>query len=97
VPPADAASHANPDSNASAHTGAANSPCAKINPVELLDIGRVTDPLFLSSKNNVLQRPKSRFSVPLNLLGGYRWPGAGSVDRETLRKIFRAEIGEVIR
>ena len=31
---------------------------------------------------------------PINLLGGYRWPGARSLDRETLRKILRAEIGE---
>ena len=34
-------------------------------------------------------------AVPINLLGGYRWPGARSLDRETLRKILRAEIGEV--
>ena len=34
-------------------------------------------------------------AVPINLLGGYRWPGAHSLDRETLRKILRAEIGEV--
>jgi hypothetical protein len=32
--------------------------------------------------------------APINLLGGYRWPGASSIDRETLRKILRAEIGE---
>jgi len=31
---------------------------------------------------------------PINLLGGYRWPGARSFDRETLRKILRAEVGE---
>jgi hypothetical protein len=35
--------------------------------------------------------------VPINLLGGYRWPGASSIDRETLRKILRAEIGEAGR
>jgi hypothetical protein len=36
-------------------------------------------------------------AVPINLLGGYRWPGASSIDRETLRKILRAEIGEAVR
>ena len=33
-------------------------------------------------------------AAPINLLGGYRWPGVSSIDRETLRKILRAEIGE---
>jgi endogenous inhibitor of DNA gyrase (YacG/DUF329 family) len=63
------------------------------NPAEYQDSGPVTNPLFLSNKNNGLRGQKSRFSVPLNLLGGYRWPGAGSIDGETLRKILRAEIG----
>ena len=36
-------------------------------------------------------------AAPINLLGGYRWPGAGSIDCETLRKILRAEIGEAAR
>ena len=36
-------------------------------------------------------------AVPINLLGGYRWPGARSIDHETLRKILRAEIGEAPR
>jgi endogenous inhibitor of DNA gyrase (YacG/DUF329 family) len=67
------------------------------NPARYQASGPVTNPLFLSNKNNGLQGQKSRFSVPLNLLGGYRWPGAGSIDRATLRKILRAEIGEVVR
>jgi hypothetical protein len=33
-------------------------------------------------------------AAPINLLGGYRWPGASSIDRKTLRKIIRAEVGE---
>jgi len=33
-------------------------------------------------------------AAPINVLGGYHWPGASSIDRETLRKILRAEIGE---
>ncbi len=33
------------------------------------------------------------FSVPVNLLGGYRWPGATPVDRATLEKIIHREIG----
>jgi endogenous inhibitor of DNA gyrase (YacG/DUF329 family) len=60
------------------------------------DSAPVTNPLFLSHKNNGLQPAKSGSSTPLNLLGGYRWPGAGSVDRETVRKILRAEIGELV-
>ena len=36
-------------------------------------------------------------AVPINLLGGYHWPGANSIDRETLRKILRAEICEAVR
>jgi endogenous inhibitor of DNA gyrase (YacG/DUF329 family) len=67
------------------------------NPARCQDTGPVTNPIFLSNKNNRLRAQKSRFSVPLNLLGGYRWPGAGSIERATLRKILRAEIGEMIR
>jgi hypothetical protein len=33
-------------------------------------------------------------SAPLNLLGGYRWPGAGALDRDTMRKVLRAEVAE---
>jgi endogenous inhibitor of DNA gyrase (YacG/DUF329 family) len=51
-------------------------------------------PLFLSSKNKELQGRKSGSSIPLNILGGHRWPNAGGVDRELLRKIVRAEIGD---
>ena len=36
-------------------------------------------------------------AAPINLLGGYRWPGASPIDRKTLRKILRAEIGEAPR
>jgi predicted nucleic acid-binding Zn ribbon protein len=63
------------------------------NPAKYQDTGPVTNPLFLSNKNNGLRGQKSRFSVPLNLLGGYRWPGADSIEPETLCKIIRAEIG----
>jgi endogenous inhibitor of DNA gyrase (YacG/DUF329 family) len=49
-------------------------------------------PLFLSSKVNGLQREESRSSIPLNVLGGYRWPNAVDVDRGLLGKIVRAEI-----
>jgi hypothetical protein len=37
---------------------------------------------------------KSGSSIPFNILGGYRWPNAIRIDRELLRKIVRAEIGE---
>jgi hypothetical protein len=33
-------------------------------------------------------------AVPINLLGGYRWPGAAALDRETVRKVLRAEVAE---
>ncbi len=56
--------------------------------------GQPTNPLFFSNKNNVLQGRKSGSSIPFNVLGGYRWPNAPAVDRELLRKIIRAEIGD---
>ena len=58
-----------------------------------LDSGRVTNPLFLCNKNNGLQGRKSGSSIPLNVLGGYRWPNAVDVERDLLRKIIRAEVG----
>lgn len=59
------------------------------------DSPKPTNPLFLSNKNNGLQGQKSRSSVPLNMLGGYRWPNAAGIDGELSRKIIRAEIGEL--
>ncbi len=56
--------------------------------------GPVTNPLFFSNKNNVPQGQKSGSSIPFNILGGYRWPNAGAIDRELLRRIVRAEIGD---
>jgi len=58
------------------------------------DSGQPTNPLFLSNKNNELQRQKTGSSMPLNVLGGYRWPNAVGVDRGLLRQIVRAEIGD---
>jgi hypothetical protein len=52
---------------------------------------------FLSNKNNRLRVGKSRSSIPLNVLGGYRWPNALGVDRGLLRKIVRAEIRAWVR
>jgi|SRR6516162_3370419 len=63
------------------------------NSVGYQDSGQPTNPLFLSSKNNGLQGAKSRSSIPFNVLGGHRWPGAVSVGRDLLRKIIQAEIG----
>ena len=57
------------------------------------DGGAVTNPHFLSSKNNELRGPKSGASIPLNVLGGYRWPIVVGADRGLLRQIVRAEIG----
>jgi len=64
------------------------------NASEYVDSGAVTNPHFLSSKNNELRGPKSGASIPLNVLGGYRWLNAVDVERGLLRKIVRAEIGD---
>jgi hypothetical protein len=63
------------------------------NPVVGQDAAKPTNPHFLSNKNNGLQGAKSGSSIPLNVLGGYRWPNALGVERDLLRKIVRAEIG----
>jgi hypothetical protein len=63
------------------------------NPSGYQDGGRVTQPNFFTNKNNGLQGAKSGSSIPLNVLGGYRWPNAVGVERDVLRKIIRAEIG----
>jgi predicted nucleic acid-binding Zn ribbon protein len=57
------------------------------------DTGRVTNPLKTVSKNNELRGSKSGSSIPLNVLGGHRWPNAVGVERDLLRKIIRAEVG----
>ena len=54
--------------------------------------GQPTNPHFLSNKNNELRGAKSGSSIPLNVLGGYRWPNSIAVDAELLRKVVRAEI-----
>ena len=60
-----------------------------------LHSGEPTNPLILSSKNKGLQRQKTGSSIPLNVLGGYRWSNAVGVDRRLLRKIIMAEVGEL--
>jgi len=57
------------------------------------DSGTVTNPHFLSNKNNGLRGAKSGSSIPLNVLGGYRWPGTSPIEPELLHKVIRAEIG----
>jgi endogenous inhibitor of DNA gyrase (YacG/DUF329 family) len=61
------------------------------------DTREALNPLFLSSKNKEPQEQKSGSSIPLNVLGGCRWPNAVRVDRGLLRKIVRAEIGARVR
>jgi endogenous inhibitor of DNA gyrase (YacG/DUF329 family) len=46
-----------------------------------------------ASKNNSLQAAKTGSSVPLNLLGGYRWPNAPQLDARTLANVIHREIG----
>jgi hypothetical protein len=57
------------------------------------DSGLVREPIIFPSKNKAVQKAKLGSSIPLNVLGGYRWPNAVDVDRGLLRKIVRAEIG----
>jgi endogenous inhibitor of DNA gyrase (YacG/DUF329 family) len=57
------------------------------------DSGPVTNPHFLSNKNNSLHGAKSGSSIPLNILGGYRWPGARKLNQKVRENILRAEIG----
>ena len=64
------------------------------NPVLDSDTGQPTNPLFLSNKNNSLQGAKSGSSIPLNVLGGYRWPNAPRLDASTLANVIRREIGD---
>jgi hypothetical protein len=59
------------------------------------DTGRVTNPPFLSNKNNGLRGAKSGSSIPLNVLGGYRWPNAPQIDARTLANVIRREIAGV--
>jgi len=66
---------------------------ASKNPVLGEDTARVTQPIFLSRKNNGLRGAKSGSSIPLNLLGGYRWPNAPKIDRHTWANVIRREIG----
>src|SRR5262245_44893320 len=51
------------------------------------------NPPFLLNQNNGLQGAKSGSSIPLNVLGGYRWSGATPIEPEGLRKVIRAEVG----
>ena len=61
------------------------------------DSGPVREPIIFPSKNKAVQKAKSGSSIPLNVLGGYRWPNAVGVDGGLLRKIVRAEIGALVR
>jgi hypothetical protein len=56
----------------------------------------VREPILLSNKNNSLQRAKSGSSIPLNVLGSYRWPDAPKLDPETLERIRHLEIGALV-
>jgi hypothetical protein len=66
------------------------------NPVVGQDSGSVTNPPKKSCENNGLQGAKSGSSIPLNLLGGYRWPDAPKLDSETLERIRHLEIGALV-
>src|SRR6516225_10869676 len=46
-----------------------------------------------ASRGDFVDRGAAR-SLPLNLLGGYRWPGARLLDAETREKIYWCQIAE---
>jgi endogenous inhibitor of DNA gyrase (YacG/DUF329 family) len=77
--------------------GQTNARTALKNPAGYQDSGPVTNPLFLSKQISGLQGRKSGSSIPLNVLGGYRWPDPPRIDRDLVRKIVRAEIGASVR
>ena len=63
------------------------------------DTTLVRNPPKIANGNSAIGSGKTRSSVsakgaPLNILGGQRWPGATPIDRKTLTKIIRAEIGD---
>jgi hypothetical protein len=66
------------------------------NPIVGQDSGSVTNPPKKSCENNSLQGAKSGSSIPLNLLGGYRWPDAPKVDSETLERIRHLEVAALV-
>ena len=59
------------------------------------DTGPVTNPPKSANKINNLEGAKSGSSIPLNVLGGYRWPNAPKLDRHTWANVIRREIGGV--
>jgi hypothetical protein len=66
------------------------------NPVVGQDSGSVTQPPKNCRENSKLQVANSGSSIPLNVLGGYQWPGAPKIDSETLERIRRLEIGALV-
>jgi len=59
------------------------------------DTRQPTNHPFLSNKNNKLEGAKTGSSIPLNVLGGHRWPNAPKLDRHTWANVIRREIGGV--
>jgi hypothetical protein len=57
------------------------------------DSGQPTNHPKSASKINGLQGVITGSSIPFNVLGGYRWPNAVSVDPAVLRTIIRREVG----
>jgi hypothetical protein len=93
------ASHA---SNVTVQVAAAFMPNAKIKPVQRLKIplwvktAEVLRTPLKNCENNSLQGPKSGSSIPLNLLGGYRWPDAPKLDSKTIGRILYVEVAALV-
>ena len=66
------------------------------NPVVGHDSGSVTNPPKKSCQNNSLQGSKSGSSIPLNVLGGYRWADAPKLDSKTLERILYVEVAALV-
>jgi hypothetical protein len=87
-------------SNAIARTAAAFTPNVKIKPVQRLKMlswvktaGVLRTPLNQQAKSRACKWQKTGSNIPLNLLGGYRWSNAVSVDPAVLRTIIHCEVG----
>jgi len=63
------------------------------NPVAVVDTGEPTKPPKISNENNKLPGAKSASTLPLNVLGGYRWLRAITVAPAVLQTIIHREIG----
>jgi hypothetical protein len=57
-------------------------------------IHRSSEPSSSPRRSLKKENGRALMALPaLNILGGHHWPGATPIDRKTLAKVIRAEIG----